>query len=39
MENWIYHNSTGVCQMLVETSFQIINMYSIGGQNPELLWH
>ena len=22
-----------VCQMLHETSFQIINMYSIGGQN------
>ena len=22
-----------VCQMLLETSFQIINMYSIGGQN------
>ena len=28
-------------QMLHETSFQIINMYSIGGQNraSELLWH
>jgi len=27
--------------MLHETSFQIINMYSIGGQNwaSELLWH
>jgi hypothetical protein len=27
--------------MLLETSFQIINMYSIGGQNraSELLWH
>jgi len=30
-----------VCQMLHETSFQIINMYSIGFQNraSELLWH
>ena len=30
-----------VCQMLHETSFQIINMYSIGSQNQasELLWH
>jgi len=27
--------------MLHESSFQIINMYSIGGQNlaSELLWH
>jgi hypothetical protein len=27
--------------MLHETSFQIINMYSIGGQNlaSDLLWH
>jgi bisphosphoglycerate-dependent phosphoglycerate mutase len=23
----------GVCQMLHQTAFQIINMYSIGGQN------
>ena len=30
-----------VCQMLHETSIQIINIYSIGGQNwaSELLWH
>jgi hypothetical protein len=30
-----------VCQMLHETSFQIINMYSNGGQirASELLWH
>jgi hypothetical protein len=30
-----------VCQMLHEISFQIINMYSIGGQNwaSELLWY
>ena len=30
-----------VCQMLHEISFQIINMYSIGGQSwaSELLWH
>ena len=30
-----------VCQMLHETSFQIINMHSIGGQNraSELLWY
>ena len=29
-----------VCQMLHENSFQIVNMYSIGGQNwaSELLW-
>jgi hypothetical protein len=37
---WLY---CWVCQMLHETSFQIINKYrySIGGQNraSELLWH
>ena len=30
-----------ICQMLHETSFQMINLYSIGGQKraSELMWH
>jgi hypothetical protein len=35
IKNWIFR------QMFLETSFQIINIYTIGGQNrtSELLWH
>ena len=41
----MYYNWSNVtkhiCQMLHETSFQIIIMYSIDGKNQasELLWH